>query len=405
MSKAERVKISENRWVSLANIPYDLRQLGLSESIIDRLIQNGVFFVSQVRKMTEFELCQLDGISPDAAEIIKNAFYRYRWRTHVNKNVQNLQEFKALIEASAKKKEILAIPLNRITLPKNAFLYFSGANINTVGEMLKLNDFEIMQIKGMGRYRYHELINSLLMALTTIKADILSEITFLPKNPLDYHLFTKPDLTFPEVFTCLLNVTKPRNREIFFSYYFGDHPAHKHYNQLARQYHITRERVRQICSRELRVLCRPECIKCLTTFLNTVWKHKVYDFVMSQGSRVTRSALEQEFAHELPEINLIQTEILNIDDIWANFLLKAEQFYYLPHLPEEKIQKIEQLIVQEIMINEWEIDGDELIRRLERKISLSPYKKKAQAIFNGIIHHFSRVEVIDHQVRLVMLKK
>ena len=124
---------------------------------------------------------------------------------------------------------------------------------------------------------------------------------------------------------------KPRNREIFFEYFFTYRAQYGAYKEVAEKYDLSRERVRKIYEKELRVLRHPRRINCITSYLNTVWKVKVQNFVIANGGHITRLELEQEFADDLPAIIFIQKEILQIEDIWATILLKDNQNYYLTH--------------------------------------------------------------------------
>lgn len=325
-----KFKITDNRQISLSRIPSDVHRLGLPQAITKLLIENGVFFINQIDHMTEYDLKQLNGIDSTTATTIKLSRYRKRWNTIQTKTIESLDELKLLIERSARKNDILRITIDELKLPVTAEIAFNIANIKTIGDILQLNRVDILKIKGIGIIRYHEILNSILKVAISINEEINNVENCPPLDPLDHRHYMQPNLTFPEVFTMLLNTTTPRDRAIFFEYFFADRGPYGNYKEIAKKYNLSRERIRQICEKGLRLLRFQACVNCITTYLNTVWKAKVYDFLIESEYRVTKSQLEREFAGDLKEIYLIANKILETNDIWAIILLKAGQHYYLP---------------------------------------------------------------------------
>jgi hypothetical protein len=317
--------------ISISNIPSDIHWLGLSEQVTDLLIEGGIFFISQIEKMTEYELKQLQGISSISAEKIKRVFYRYRWRTNQNRTIQSIEDLKLLIETSPRKTDILKISIDDLNLPTNAYIAFYHSNIKTIGDLIQLSETEILKIRGIGKKRYNGVVNSILEIVNLYEEGIVGVGKLTPTDPLDDSLYNQSNLTFLEVFTILFNTFKPRDCEIFFEYYLTHRARHGAYKEIADKYDLSRERIRKICEKGLKVLRNPGRKNSITTYLNTVWKEKVQNFVIANEGNVTRLKLEQEFADDLPAIYFIQNKILQIEDIWASVLLMAEQYYYLPN--------------------------------------------------------------------------
>lgn len=323
--------IYDNKQISLSNIPSDIHHLGISKKILNQLIEKGVFFISQIERMTEFELKQLKGISSYSAAKIKTAFYSYRWKINRNKKIQTIEDLKSLIHKSHWKKDILKTGIEVLHLPASTYKVFDLANVRTIGDILQLKNLHPFRFKGIGRIKYDELINSILEVLFSYKEEFFDTYVFLKIDPLDASLYTQSNLTFLEVFTMLLNTVKPRDWKIFFENYLICHAQHGAYTRLADKYDLTKERIRQICNRTLRIFQHHRRKKCIRSYLNTVWREKVHNFVKANGGYITIVELEQDFADDLPSIYFLQDEILNIDDIWANVLSRDERYYYLPN--------------------------------------------------------------------------
>ncbi len=333
----DKYQNSDKKQISLSNIFSDIHRPDLSEEIANLLLKGGVFFTSQIEQMTEYELSQIIGINSITAESIKRAFYQYRWRVNQNKKIQTIEELNSLIEKLPKKKEIMQTRIEDLFLHNNIYFAFRSMKLRTVGDILLLSEFDIFRIQGIGRVRYDEIIDSILNVIASLGEEIADFDNFPIQDSLDESLYTHYNLTFPEAFTMLLNTFTPRNREIFFEYYFTHRAKFGAYREIAEKYDLTGERIRQICAKGLRVLRHPRRINCITIYLNTVWKTEVQNFVIANGGHITRLELEQEFADDLPAIIFIQKEILQIKDIWAIVLLKGEQCYYLPDMNGEKV--------------------------------------------------------------------
>lgn len=306
--------------ISIANIPSDIHRLGLSNDISKLLIENGVFFISQVMQMTEYELNQLQGINATNAEKIKQAVYSYRWKTSQDGTGQSMEQLRLRIENSARKNDILKISIDDLNLSAKTHKDFNLLHIRTIGDLIKINKNQILQIKGIGRFRYDGILNSLLDAVNFCEQGTVGTGNITPASTLDDSIFRQSNLTFLELLTILFNTFKPRNCEIFFKYFLTYRARHGAFKQIADQYDLTRERIRKICEKGLNLLCHSGRKNSITTYLNTVWKQKVHNFIASRGGNVTREELEQEFAADLPAIYFIQNEILQIDDIWASVL-------------------------------------------------------------------------------------
>ncbi len=80
--------------ISNKNISADIHRLGLSEEINSLLIKNGIFFISQVAQLTEYELSRYQGITSVTAEKIKQGFYRYRWKTSEDRSIHGIELLK-----------------------------------------------------------------------------------------------------------------------------------------------------------------------------------------------------------------------------------------------------------------------------------------------------------------------
>jgi len=306
--------------ISFTNIPSDIHRMGLSKAISSLMIQNGIFFISQVAQMTEYELRQLPEITPVFAEKIKRAFYRNRWRTNQHRAFQSIEQLRSIIEASPRKTDILKISIDDLNLADKTYLAFYLSNIRTIGDLIKLSEFQLLRIKGIGKIRYYGILNSIRETVNFYEQAIAGVSKVMPISPLNASLYTQSNLTFMEVFTTLFNSFKPRDCDIFFEYYLTYRARHGAYTVIADKIDLTRERIRKICEKGLRLLRNPGRINCLTTYLNTVWKEKVKKFVTANKGKVTRLELEQEFAADLPAIYFIQNEILQIEDIWATVL-------------------------------------------------------------------------------------
>lgn len=323
--------------ISKSNIPSDIHRLGLTEEITSLLMENGIFFTSQVAQMTEYELSQFPGINAITAEKIKRGYLRYSWRTNQDRTFQSIEQLKLLIENSPRKTDILKISIDNLNIPANAYMAFYLSNIRTIRDIIQVSEQEILKSRGIGRIRYNGLINSILEIVNLYEQGIVGVGKLKPTDPLDDSLFMQSTLTFLEVFTILFNTFKPRNCEIFFEYYIDYGARHGAYKKIGDKYNLTRERIRKICEKGLKVLRHSGRKHCITTYLNTVWKERVYNFVIASGGKITRLELAQAFAADLPAIYFIQNEILQIEDIWASVLLKDEQAYYLPDKDGEKV--------------------------------------------------------------------
>lgn len=102
--------------ISITNIPVDVHRLRLPEEITNVMIQNGIFFISQVAQLTEHELSQYQGITSIIAKKIKQGFYRYRWKTGEDRTIQDIEQLKLRIENSPSKTDILKISIDDLNL-------------------------------------------------------------------------------------------------------------------------------------------------------------------------------------------------------------------------------------------------------------------------------------------------
>jgi len=396
-------KITDDKLISLSKIPSDVHQLGLPQNITKLLIDSGVFFISQIEQMDVYSLTQLSGIDKTTASKIKQALYRERWSAIQNKTISSMDELKLLIDRSPRKKDICKITIDEFKLPATALIAFSILNIRTIGDILQLSEIDIFKIKGIGLFRYHEILNSILKVAASIEEEIIDVKNFPPPDPLDDRMYIQSNITFPEVFTMLLNRFSPRDRTIFFEYFFTNHAQHRACKGIAQTHDLSRERIRQICEKGLRVLRHPRRINCITVYLNTVWKAKVQNFVIVNGGYVTRSELEQEFADDISEIYFLQNKILCIQDIWANILVKNEPYYYLPSLQRDNVKRIEQAISEQIKKVEWGIDIRKLAEIIDNQLALSQsLGDRSQDIIAGIIRKFDLLEIAGDEVRLAM---
>lgn len=99
----------------------------------------------------------------------------------------------------------------------------------------------------------------------------------------------------------LLNLLKPRDRAIFFEYFFIERARFGANKEISQKYNLSRERIRQICNKGLRILRQPRCIECITTYMNSVWMEKIRKFVISNGGYASKPELEKEFADVVTE--------------------------------------------------------------------------------------------------------
>jgi hypothetical protein len=279
--------------------------------------------------MGEYELAMMPGLGPITATKIKAAFYRYRWEINNGKKIKTFQQLRALIDTLDRKEEILHFGIEKLFLPVYNIFAFIEPPVQTVGDLLRLSDEEILEIKGIGRIRYNQILNCLL-EIAIIFDEELGELIDVPKlRQSDPASYSQPQLSFRDVLAMALDEFSPRNREILFEYYLVCGATRGSYQKVASRYNLTHERIRQICMKGVRHLRHRLRIDCITTYLSTVWREKIYRFATAAGGVVTKTQLEQEFANDLPEVYFLQNEILKIDDIWKLHLKKSNDLYYL----------------------------------------------------------------------------
>ena len=142
-------------------------------------------------------------------------------------------------------------------------------------------------------------------------------------DPLNTDLYSQPNLTFREI---LIKILTPRlsarDINIIFDRYLLANSKRNSYKKIALNYNLSSSRIGQICHKGLRILRFQRGVECITTYLNTVWKYKIHEFLKSNNYFVTRNQLEKKFSHELNEIYFFQNKILEIDDIWTIHLKK-----------------------------------------------------------------------------------
>jgi hypothetical protein len=331
----------------------DIHLLDLPKDIIDPLLANGVISIRQIELMNEDELARINGIDWLTAIKIKQAFYRHWWETKTQKKIATMEEVKSLIDTLTKKDAILRYGTGELQLlAYPAIKAFYGWGIKTIGDILLLGSEKIFRIKGIGAKKYKQIIEAILEvaaffersatvsaantqteSLNFAEEGIAESADSLQTDRCDLAWGFQPDMTFREILTESLGrfgLFGPRNREILFEYYFIHRAEYGCYVKIAVKYNLSRERIRQICMKGMRILRQKDQRAYIMDYLRSVWKEKIYQFVRANGGRTTKPQLEREFAAELAEIYFLQNEVLRITDIWAINLEKDDNGYYLP---------------------------------------------------------------------------
>lgn len=301
----------------------NIDQLCLSKKIQDMLINNNIFSINQLASIKISDLKQIYGINNNIAEKIKRTYYRYQWENKNKKEIKNIEQLKSIIKGFKNKDKIMLSKVNDLPFSMWAFWAFYNHNIITIGDLLNYNSSDILKFKCIGQSRYFDIIETL-TEMVILMEEGVKELLKLPEaDPLNTDLYSQPNLTFREI---LIKILTPRlsarDINIIFDRYLLANSKRNFYKKIALNYNLSSSRIGQICHKGLRILRCQRGVECITTYLNTVWKDKIHEFLKSNNYLVTRNQLEKKFSHELNEIYFFQNIILEIDDIWTLHLKK-----------------------------------------------------------------------------------